>query len=89
MPCKQTPPCCTLNPKQPNASIQIVSATLLYMQQDLRGWLGNAPSPHPRGLQRLAAPLLGALHCSFQEPLLLSVVNLRDAVRAPCFTIGR
>ena len=52
------------------------------LQQNLRGWLGNAPSPHPRGLQRLAAPLLGALHCSFQEPLLLSVVNLRDAVRA-------
>jgi hypothetical protein len=57
--------------------------TLLMLQQNLRGWLGNAPSPHPRGfIQRLAAPLLGTLHCSFQEPLLLSIVNLRDAVRA-------
>lgn len=52
-------------------------------QANLGGWLGDTPPSHPRGLARLTAPLLGALHRAFQEPLLLSVVNLRDAVRAP------
>lgn len=72
----------TLPAKWGNRVLLITMGYLLLVQQDLRGWLGNAPSPHPRGfLQRLTAPLLSALHCSFQEPLLLSVVNLRDAVR--------
>ncbi len=51
-------------------------------QAELGGWLGDKPASQPRGFARATAPLLSALHSSYLESLLLSVITLRDAVSA-------
>lgn len=54
---------------------------MLGFQARLGGWLGDGLPQRPTRLCQLAAPLLNALHGAYLDPLLLSLITLRDSVR--------
>lgn len=57
------------------------SSVLGGVQARLGGWLGDGLPQRPTRLCQVLRPLLNALHGAYLDPLLLSVITLRDSVR--------
>mmetsp|Transcript_385 Transcript_385/g.1136 ORF Transcript_385/g.1136 Transcript_385/m.1136 type:complete len:996 (+) Transcript_385:518-3505(+) len=74
-----------LQPKNAGGPPECLVTMLLKAR--LGGWLGDGLPQRPTRLCQVLRPLLNALHGAYLDPLLLSVITLRDSVEQDRFVV--